>query len=67
MQFQIVRSTDPRFPYFWRMVDDEGHMLTYSSARYRSCEECVEAVDELRGRLDATPVIDLTAEDREPV
>ena len=54
MEFQIVRTTDPQYPYFWRVVDDLGHMLTYSSARYRSKDECIEAVRSVqRGAADA--------------
>ena len=67
MEFQIVRSTDPRFPFFWRIVDDVGQMLTYSSARYRSCEECVDAVREVQRDAVEAPVVDLTEVGPEPV
>jgi hypothetical protein len=63
VEFQIVRTTDARFPFFWRMVDGAGQMLTYSSARYRSCEECVDAVQEVRARIVETRVVDLTSGD----
>ena len=55
VEFQIVRSTDPRLPFFWRIVDDVGHLLTYSSDRYASVEDCRAAIDEIRwGASDAT-------------
>lgn len=65
MEFQIVRTTDPLFPFFWRMVDDVGRMLTYSSARYRSSEECVDAVREVQREAGAAPVVDLSGAETE--
>jgi uncharacterized protein YegP (UPF0339 family) len=55
VEFQIVRTTDPRAPFFWRMVDDVGHLLTYSSDRYASVDACRAAIEEIkRTALDAT-------------
>ena len=49
VEFQIVRTTDPRAPFFWRMVDDAGHLLTYSSDRFGSIEACREAIEAIKG------------------
>ena len=48
MEFQIVRTTDPRAPFFWRMVDDTGHLLTYSSDRFATVEECRVAIGQIK-------------------
>ena len=48
VEFQIVRTTDPRAPFFWRMVDDAGHLLTYSSDRYATVEECRIAIGRVK-------------------
>ena len=48
VEFQIVRTTDPRAPFFWRMVDDAGHLLTYSSDRFESVEACREAIEVIK-------------------
>jgi hypothetical protein len=49
VEFQIVRTTDPRAPFFWRMVDDAGHLLTYSSDRFPTVEACRAAIDVIKG------------------
>ena len=67
MEFQIVCTTDPRFPYFWRLVDEDGHMLTYSSARYRTKDECVEAVRHVQRDAAGASVMDLSEGRPEPV
>lgn len=59
MEFQIVRTTDPRSPFFWRMVDDAGHLLTYSSDRFATVEECriaIVQVKELAGSARITVI-----------
>ena len=48
VEFQIVRTTDPRAPFFWRMVDDSGHLLTYSSDRFSTVEECRVAIGQIK-------------------
>jgi len=48
VEFQIVRTIDPPSPYFWRIVDDPGRLLTYSSDRYTSVEDCRAAIDEIK-------------------
>lgn len=48
VEFQIVRTTDPRSPFFWRMVDDGGRLLTYSSDRYATVEECRAAIHDIK-------------------
>ena len=48
VEFQIVRTTDPRAPFFWRMVDDVGHLLTYSSDRFPTVEECRIAIAHIK-------------------
>lgn len=55
-----MRTSDPRFPYFWRMVDDRGEMLTYSSARYSSREACMAAVHFVQQEAASSLVLDLT-------
>ena len=67
MEFQIVRTTDPQYPYFWRVVDDLGHMLTYSSARYRSKDDCVEAVRGVQREAADAGVLYLSEGDPETV
>ena len=67
MEFQIVRTTDPQYPYFWRVVDELGQMLTYSSARYRSKDECIEAVRDVQRDAAGAAVCDLSEGDPEPV
>ena len=58
VEFQIVKTTDPRSPFFWRMVDDLGHMLTYSSDRYASVDDCRAAIAAIqRGAPDATVAV----------
>ena len=48
VEFQIVRTTDPRAPFFWRMVDDDGHLLTYSSDRYATVDDCRVAIGQIK-------------------
>jgi uncharacterized protein YegP (UPF0339 family) len=67
VEFQIVRTTDPRFPFFWRVVNGDGQMLTYSSARYRSKGECLDAVRELQREAAHAHISDLSDGQPEPV
>jgi uncharacterized protein YegP (UPF0339 family) len=60
MEFQIVETTDPVLPFFWRIVDGDGRMLTFSSHRYRSKEECADAVDAVRRGAAGAAIVDMT-------
>ena len=62
-----MRTTDPRFPFFWRVIDGGGQMLTYSSARYGTKEECIDAVRELQREAAAATIADLSEGEAETV
>jgi len=60
MQFEIVNTSDPRNPFFWRMIDDAGEFLAYASASYPSVEACLDAIEEVRRSAGGGHIIDLT-------
>jgi uncharacterized protein YegP (UPF0339 family) len=60
MQFHIVRGADGGF--FWRIVDGSGFMVTFSSAQYRTLNECRDAVEDIRRSASGAAVVDLTGE-----
>ena len=54
MKFQVVRGTTPGRPFFWRIVGDEGDVLTDSSATYPTRAACLRAIGAvMRGAADA--------------
>jgi len=61
IEFQIVRTTDPTRPFFWRIVGDQHDMMTFSSARYRTKADCLVAIDVVRRGAAAARVVDLTS------
>jgi uncharacterized protein YegP (UPF0339 family) len=61
MRFQIVRTHGPR-PYFWRIVDDDGQVVTFSSDMYDSRESCVKGIDAVKEGAAGARIEDLTGE-----
>ena len=60
MKFQIVRSPIGARQYFWRIVAQDGRMLTFSSELYETRDACLAGIEEVQREAGAASVEDLT-------
>ena len=51
---------------FWRIVDERGAIVTFSSARYSTAEDCRAAIEALRAQAADSSIIDLTVGEESP-